>query len=108
MRVFRATYKDRKGQRKQAAKWYVEFRDPLDRFRRLPAFTDKKQSEELGRKLEKLVACRANRESLDTSMGRWLESAPSRIRKKLAEIGLLEGQTASAGKLLREHLADFA
>ena len=107
MRVFRATYKDRNDKQREAAKWYVEFRDHFDRVRRLPAFTDKKQSEELGRKIEKLVACRANRESLDAAMGRWLESVPARIRNKLAEIGLLEGQTVAAGKLLVEHVDDF-
>ncbi len=81
MRVFRATYKTRDGKRKEAAKWYVEFRDHLDTVRRLPGFTDKKQSEELGRKIEKLVACRANGDSPDTTMSKWLEAMPGRVRK---------------------------
>ena len=56
MRVFKTTYKDRKGRRREASKWYVEFRDPLEYTRRLPAFESKAASEELGRNLEKMVA----------------------------------------------------
>ncbi len=107
MRVFRATYKDKAGLKRQAAKWYVEFRDHLERIRRVPGFTDKGQTEELGRKLLKLVAARANTEAPDLSMSRWLESLPQRIRAKLVEIGLLEGRTVAATKPLVEHLTDF-
>jgi hypothetical protein len=34
MRVFKTTYKDRKGRTKEAARRYVEFRDQLDTVRR--------------------------------------------------------------------------
>ena len=37
MRVFKPSYNDRKGRKREAAKWYVEFRDQLERPRRLPA-----------------------------------------------------------------------
>ena len=56
MRVFKTTYKDRDGRTKEAAKWYVEFKDHLETVRRLPAFVSKAASEEMGRNLEKLVA----------------------------------------------------
>ncbi len=55
-RVFKTTYTDRKGKPREAAKWYVEFRDHLDTVSRLPAFASKAASEEMGRNLEKLVA----------------------------------------------------
>ena len=54
-RVFKTTYKDRKGKTREAAKWYVEFRDHLDYVRRLPAFVSKAASEEMGRNLVRLV-----------------------------------------------------
>jgi hypothetical protein len=56
MRVFKTSYTDRKGKARTVAKWYVEFKDHLDTVRRLPAFTSKAASEEMGRNLEKLVA----------------------------------------------------
>jgi hypothetical protein len=50
MRVFKASYKDRKGKARESAKWYVEFSDHREATRRLPGYTDKKQTEELGRR----------------------------------------------------------
>jgi integrase len=107
MRVFRTTYKDKAGRTREAAKWYVEFRNFDESVRRVPAFTDKKQSEECGRKIEKLVACRANGESPDAAVMRWLESLPSRIRDKLAGIALVSARTLASGKPLATHLDDF-
>ena len=59
MRVFRQRYKDRSGETRTSAKWYVEIKDHLEVSRRLPGFPDKSLTTELGRKLEKLVAARA-------------------------------------------------
>ena len=47
MRVFKTTYKDRKGRRKEAASWYVEFHDHREYIRRLPGFLSKAASEEM-------------------------------------------------------------
>jgi len=105
--VFRATYKDRQGRRRESAKWYVEFSDHLDYVRRLPAYTDRKQSAELGRKTEKLVASRANGEEPDKELSKWLETLPARVRKRLADIDLLSSRTVAASKPLAEHLDDF-
>ena len=107
MRVFRATYKDRNGKRREAAKWYVEFRDHFERIRRLPAFTDKKQSGELGRKVEKLVVCRSNREAPDAELSRWIESLPARVNKKLVEWDVIDARRAAASRPLVEHADDF-
>ena len=54
-RLFKTSYNDRKGKPKEAAKWYVEFKDHLETIRRLPAFTSKAASEEVGRNLVKMV-----------------------------------------------------
>ena len=107
MRVFKATYRARNGATKQTAKWYVEFRDHFERIRRLPGFTEKKQAEELGRKVEKLVVCRSNRESLDAALNRWVESLPLRIRKKLVDWDVIDSRKAAASKPLDEHIDDF-
>src|SRR5258708_7656447 len=48
-RLFKTTYKDRRGRTQEAAKWYIEFRDHLETVRRLPAFTSKTASEAMGR-----------------------------------------------------------
>ena len=56
LRVFKTTYKDRKGRAKGATAWYFEFRDHMDTVGRLPPLPSKAASEAMGRGLEKLVA----------------------------------------------------
>ncbi len=107
MRVFKTTYKARDGRTKQARKWYVEVRDHLSTIRRFPAFTDKAQSEALGRQIERLVAFRIAGEQLDPLACRWLEQVPELLRDKFVSIGLLESTRAAAGKPLLVHIADF-
>ena len=107
MRVFRAGYTDKSGQKRQAQKWYIELRDHLDTVRRIPGFTDKRQTENLGRQIEKLVRSKVAGEKPDTELSRWLENIPERLRKNLVRIGLIDPQRAAAGKILKKHLDDF-
>ncbi len=72
MNVFRATYKDSDGQRKQAARWYIEFRDTEGYRRRFAGFTDKRQTEALGRQVEKLIAIRIAGQEPDRQLHRWI------------------------------------
>src|SRR5207244_2182383 len=79
MRVFKTSYRDKKGRTKEAAKWYVEFRDHLEIIRRLPAFASKAASEELGRNLEKLVAFhKASGGQTDPALTRFLAGLAGR------------------------------
>ena len=52
MFVFKQRY-TKCGVTKQTKKWYIRFRDHLDRLQTIPAFTGKGVSEELGRKLDR-------------------------------------------------------
>ena len=109
-RLFKATYRDAAGKLREAAKWYVEFRDHNEppRVRRLPAFASKAASEEMGRNLVKLVAYhRGSGGQTDPALTRWLAGLPVRTREKLASIGLLDRERAGAAKMLTVHLDDF-
>jgi len=85
---------------KPYSKWTIEITDHLGVTRRFQAFTDKAASEELGRKLERLVAFKASRRTLDAELTSWLESCPPRIMRRLATLGLVDGQTSAAVKPL--------
>ena len=89
------------------AKWYVEFRDHLQRRRRLPASRDKKASEEFGRKTESLVACRVSGERPQGDLARWLESLPAALSDRLVSLGILDSGRAAGTKPLAEHLEDW-
>ena len=107
MRIFKATYKDRNGRRRESKKWYCEIRDHLERRRRLPAYENKKASEEFGRKLEALVACRLCGERPDEELRRWLEGLSPSMGERLRRWGILDGQRAVAAKPLKEHAEDY-
>jgi len=109
MRVFKTTYKDKKGRTREAAKWYIEFRDQLECVRRLPAFESKAASAEFGRNLDKLVAYhKSSGGQTDPALARFLAGLAGRTREKLVEIGLLAPDRVAAAKLLTEHLDDFS
>jgi len=107
MRVFRTSYTARDGRAKQAAKWYVEVRDHLSAVRRFPAFTDKGQSETLGRQIERLIRYRACGDQPDVQLSRWLEQIPGPLLNKLVSIGILDPRRAAASKTLARHIDDF-
>ena len=108
MRLFRASYRDRKGKVREASRWYVEFRDHMHTPRRLAGFTDERATAALGRKLEKLVGFKKSRETLDVDLREWIETLDKRMMEKLTEIGLLDKSRAAACRPLLEHLDDFA
>ena len=107
MRVFKPTYKDRSGQKRELRKWWIELQDHLQIIRRFPGFSDKAQSEALGQQIECLVGCRIAGQQPGPELSRWLELVPNKLRMHLGNIGLLDRTRAAAGKPLAEHLADF-
>lgn len=109
MRVFKTSYRNRQGTLKTASKWYVEFKDPNEILRRLPAFTSKPASEEFGRNLERLVGYhRATGGQVDPTLESWLSTIPASARNRLVEIGVLKSERIAVGKPLESHINGFA
>ena len=107
-RLFRTRYKDRHGRQREAAKWYVEFKDHNETVRRLAAFTSKAATEEVARNIVRLVEYhKATGGQMDPALSRWLAGLPRRVRDKLASIGLLDPQRVAVSKPLADHLQDF-
>ena len=107
MRVFKQKYRDRKGKLRESSKWYVEFVDHNEIARRLPGFTDKKATIELGRKIETLAAVRMNRDPVPSDLAKWLQSTSNAIRDRIGKWGLLDSRTVANRKPLSEHIDDF-
>ena len=109
MRLFKSSYRDRRGRKRETAKWYCELTDHLETTRRIPAFTSKAASLELGRNLVQLVAYhRSSGGQTDPALLVWLEALPARTKARLVKIGLVDARQATATKGLTEHLDDFA
>ena len=106
MRVDKPTYTVG-GKLRRSPNYHVHFRDHLDTRRRVVAFTDKQASDELGRKIGKLVALVGAGERPDPQLARWIEKMPPHVRDKLAEWGILNERASAATKPLAVHLDDF-
>ena len=107
MRIFRPTVPNAKGGRGRTARWYVDVKDPEDRWRSVRGFTDRRMTENLGRCIEALLAYRINREPPDATLAAWLEGLTPYLRGRLEKIGALDPRRVAAGRPLAEHLDDF-
>jgi integrase/recombinase XerD len=104
--VYKRTYRKPDGRAAACDKYTVECKVG-DRFVRLPGYRDKRASEELGRKVERVAALRESREQPDATLVGWLEGLPAKLRDRLARLGLLDPHAVGAGRALAEHVADY-
>jgi len=107
MRLFRASYTTSSGQKRIVKKWWIETRDHLQIVRRFAGFTDRKQTERLGEKIEKLVVHRSNNEPPDRALSEWIEHLPAKLRVRLVRVDLLTPDRATIGKALSENINDY-
>jgi hypothetical protein len=88
MRVFK--------KRRTATRFTIGLRDHLGIVRRFSGLTDRRQTEQMGRRIETLVECRSARGPLDAETSRWLENAPLALRARLVAVGIIDGARVSA------------
>ncbi|MFW5683103.1 MAG: hypothetical protein ACOC1G_08875, partial [Phycisphaeraceae bacterium] len=103
-----ATALDVKPTYRDAERYSVDFFDERnDLVRSVTGYRDRRASEELGRRLEKLSARAASRQELDRDLREWLEGLPADMQAKLCRWGLIDGQRSASLRPLRDHLDDF-
>jgi integrase len=107
MKLYKPIYQDENGKQRQLRKWYIDFFCKNKYRHRIPAFTDKRQSEELMRNIEILRDSNISGKERDAKMNQWLENLPNDLLRKFVEWGLIDGQTAIFTKPLKEHIADY-
>lgn len=92
MRVYRASYKDRDGKRQESEKWYLDFRTRDGKRCKLPGFTDKARTEELGRKIDQMVGYQQSGEPVPGHLSQWIRDLPDVVLSVLMRQGVVEGQ----------------
>jgi len=92
---------------REASRWYIEFKDHRDARHRIPAFTDKATSEELGRKLERLAEARAGHRTPPPDLLRWIEDLSPKLAARLLGLGLLDEAQLATARPLMDHVEDF-
>ncbi|MCX5673844.1 MAG: hypothetical protein NTX87_02450, partial [Planctomycetota bacterium] len=106
MKVSKVAYLGARGGRRETVAWYVAVK--VDgRWVRVKGFTDHAMTVELGRRVERLLAHKANREPPTEDLAAWIEGLPPELRARLAKIGALDARREAAARPLAEHLVDF-
>jgi integrase len=91
----------------RSTKFYIEFKDHGGIRRRVPAFKGRKESEQLERTIEQLVACRHNTAMPGEGLVRAVEAMPARVRNRLTDFGVLDIGRRHAGHSIDQHLDEF-
>ncbi len=97
----------RKRDGKADSGWTIQIVDHQEIKRRLAGFKSRAASEELERAILRLVSLRQVNAAFSPEDNRFIESAPSQVREKLAEWGVISGERAAAGKVISRHIADW-
>src|SRR5260221_2015090 len=107
MRTYKPTYRDRSGRTREAARWAVELRDADGNPRRIAACRDKGASEELGRKVDRIVEILGAGQELPTDLARWVEELSPGRRATLAKVGVLDARRMAASRALADLLEEY-
>ena len=105
MKVFRATYRKRNGNKAQSKKYYIDFYDHQGRRHKVAAFTSIKPTRDLAVLIESLVSYRGGTLPIELQMQ--VERLTSSLLSNLVKWGLLNSQRVESGKLVVEHIIDY-
>lgn len=108
MRVFKRSYRDKAtGQLMKTPKFYVEFRDHHDEYKRFPATVDEKSTRNVGFFLERLVALRLANALPSGEVMDWLSGLPPTWIERLVDLDLVSRDFMVNYDSLAKHLADY-
>ena len=108
MRIYRPKYKDKSGKTKQAAKWWIEFRDPKGIVQRWGlATTDQDVAEITKSQINSLNEWAKKELNPTDDLVKWVRQQVPKLRNKIYEAGLLKAEQANCTKPLSEHLRDY-
>ena len=82
-------------------------RDHNGVIRRFAGLSDKNATEALGQQIQRLISYKVADLPPDPQMTRWIEGLPEKLRRRLAEVGILDASRLAATKSLEENLEDF-
>ncbi len=96
-----------RGQRGQGGKYWISFTDHQGIRRRMPALTDRRQSEALERQIESLAAARVGGDSATPEQERFIAGLPKAMIKKLVRWDILPGAKLEAARPLADQLGEY-
>lgn len=107
MSVYLRSQKNSAGRVARCGKYWISFPDHQGIRRRMPALTDRRQSEALERQIKSLAAARVGGDSATPEQERFIAGLPKAMVKKLVRWDILPGAKLEAGRPLAEHVAEY-
>lgn len=108
MRLFKPKYKDKRGRKKQSAKWWIEFKDPNGIVQRWGlSTTDQDVAEIISSQLNFLNEWAKKGLSVPDDIIKWVKKQEPKLREKIYKAGLLLAEQTNLTKLLIEQLEDY-
>lgn len=108
MRIFQATFKDRKtGKTKAARKWSYAFTDVSGVRRCVTLFADKRATESAARSIERLVCLAQAQEPIDRAGHEFIQTLPENVTACLARWGVIPESKTQGMKTLAGFLARY-
>lgn len=87
---------NRNGKRSESKKFYIQFKDHRDIYRRVPGEVSRKASESLMRNLDLLAQYRRQAMPPGEELGPWLKALTPKMRRRLAKWGMLDKRAHDA------------
>lgn len=108
MRLFKPKYRDKKGRKKQVAKWWIEFKDPNGIVQRWGLSTTNQDVADITRsQLNSLNEWAKKGLSVSDDLVKWVRLQEPKLREKIYDAGLLPVGQTNLTKPLLEHLEDY-
>ncbi|MBI5865340.1 MAG: tyrosine-type recombinase/integrase [Planctomycetes bacterium] len=104
--IYKRSYKEGDGASVECETFTAEVKIG-DGFQRMPGFRDRKATEELARRVERLAMLRAAGDTPDAALTAFLDGLPTKQRDKLCEFGLLDESARQSKTPLTTHLESF-
>ena len=93
-RIYKETRIEKKtGERKESLRWYLSFRDHLDIKQELTGTPNKSTTEHIAKNIVAIVNMKSANQPLSLELRKFIENQPKKMRKKLADCGILDANT---------------
>lgn len=91
------------GQLRESTRWNIFFKDHRGIERRLPATSDRSESEYMAQQVNKIVALRGSNQPLPVDLRDYIDARPKDFRPKLADWGILDASSNASFEPLMEY-----
>ena len=102
--LFKASYTDEAGNRRESDTFHMRFRDHLNRRQKLATSPRERDAHHTAGKVMELVRCRRTGEHVGDKLRKWLEAQSEKLVRRLVEMEVIDPLVASTDTPLSEHL----